>query len=636
MPFDGSGNFTRDYNFVDDRNNGIKVVAARVDGEFDNYAGALNQVLLRNGVTPLTGNFQMGQNLLTGLGDGSVTTPAIQFDSDPTTGVFKSGFGKMAWTSNGIKRIEATTLGVDVFGVLTTTGGFTTTGPISAASLTGLAAGTAAAPAVSFAAPPGTGMYMSTPGVVSFSSAGAQRLDIHNTGVDVIGTFGATGTTGLGGQVNVVGPINFVNPTGEIKIAGLPAIYIDSLGNMAFGTSLGVPNATVDVQRPGATAANVQVRNAGVTTRMGIDATSAYFGTVTNSPTRFTTGNVTRMTIDAAGRVGIGGAAATTPQATLHVREDGAAEAIKVERGGSNTHVAFYANGARRGVVGSDGGDNMYIASDGVLDFHTVGNFKARMDAGGNLGLGVVPIVALDVFRPGVTTVQSFVRNANVTGHMVVDGGQVLIGSSTNHNLVLRTADVGRVWIDGSGNMGVGAVPGTAFDVYRPGAATVASTVRNDGVSAQIAVDGATAYVGTTSGSALALRTNGIIRMQIGVGGVITEQPTGFEIGYKDAPQDAKTGSFTYEYAHRGRHVFCTGAAANNTIPSNASVPFPVGARITTVNDGPGIRTIVQSATTLKMAGTGATGDRSLASGGVCHMLKVATDTWYIWGFGLT
>jgi hypothetical protein len=71
MPFDVAGNFTRSYNFQQDRDNGIKILAARVDGEFDNFATGMNAVFFRDGRVPMQADLRMNINRITGLADGA-------------------------------------------------------------------------------------------------------------------------------------------------------------------------------------------------------------------------------------------------------------------------------------------------------------------------------------------------------------------------------------------------------------------------------------------------------------------------------------------------------------------------------------------------------------------------------------
>lgn len=118
MPFDGSGNFSRLYNWQSDRDNGIRVLASRMDGEFDNFASGMNQVFFRNGLVPMSGNLNMGQNYITGLASGNVNTPSMRFADDPSSGMFLNGFNRPALVVAGVNRLEANTGGVNVTGSL--------------------------------------------------------------------------------------------------------------------------------------------------------------------------------------------------------------------------------------------------------------------------------------------------------------------------------------------------------------------------------------------------------------------------------------------------------------------------------------------------------------------------------------
>lgn len=73
------------------------------------------------------------------------------------------------------------------------------------------------------------------------------------------------------------------------------------------------------------------------------------------------------------------------------------------------------------------------------------------------------------------------------------------------------------------------------------------------------------------------------------------------------------------------------------TIPANASVAFPVGTVLTFVNEhGAGVITIAITSDTMRLAGSGTTGSRTLAADGVATALKITTTSWLISGTGLT
>lgn len=118
MPFDGSGNFSRDFNWVDDKDNGIPITAARMDAEFDEYATGMNQILLRSGLVPFDGDAKFGGNKLTGIGDGAAATPSIAHAGDATTGLFFPAAGVMAFSTAGVERARANSTGFAVTGKL--------------------------------------------------------------------------------------------------------------------------------------------------------------------------------------------------------------------------------------------------------------------------------------------------------------------------------------------------------------------------------------------------------------------------------------------------------------------------------------------------------------------------------------
>ena len=117
MPYDGLGNFTRSYNFVADRDAAIKIQAVRMDGEFDNYATAMNAVLLRNGVAPMTGDLKMGNNDISGLAMGAEATPSLSVTGDVTTGMWFPAAGVIAFSIVGVERARLTNTGFQVTGL---------------------------------------------------------------------------------------------------------------------------------------------------------------------------------------------------------------------------------------------------------------------------------------------------------------------------------------------------------------------------------------------------------------------------------------------------------------------------------------------------------------------------------------
>ena len=60
MGYDGAGNYTRTHNFSADGSAGIKILASRMDAEFNDFASAMPLALLHDGRNAATGNLPMG------------------------------------------------------------------------------------------------------------------------------------------------------------------------------------------------------------------------------------------------------------------------------------------------------------------------------------------------------------------------------------------------------------------------------------------------------------------------------------------------------------------------------------------------------------------------------------------------
>jgi len=111
-------------------------------------------------------------------------------------------------------------------------------------------------------------------------------------------------------------------------------------------------------------------------------------------------------------------------------------------------------------------------------------------------------------------------------------------------------------------------------------------------------------------------------------------------VGYKNIPQNSKSTAYTLVLADAGKHILHPSAdttARTMTIPDNSSVPYPIGTALTFVNQASaGVMTIAITTDTMRLAGAGTTGSRTLAANGIATALKVTSTEWIISGTGLT
>jgi hypothetical protein len=108
-------------------------------------------------------------------------------------------------------------------------------------------------------------------------------------------------------------------------------------------------------------------------------------------------------------------------------------------------------------------------------------------------------------------------------------------------------------------------------------------------------------------------------------------------VGYINAPQNSQSGStYTLVLGDAGKSVYITsGSTATLTVPTNSSVAFATGTTILVLNNNSGNLTISGAGVTFQLA-NGATGNRTVATKGMATLIKVATDTWWVSGAGVT
>lgn len=146
--------------------------------------------------------------------------------------------------------------------------------------------------------------------------------------------------------------------------------------------------------------------------------------------------------------------------------------------------------------------------------------------------------------------------------------------------------------------------------------------------------------VGGASGAAgrLAKGTDGKVLTMV-AGAVAWADPTGgggssgLTISSKSADYTLVLGDANNGFLHPSADT----TARTFTIPANASVAFPVGTAITFINQSSaGVLSIAITTDTMRLAGAGTTGTRTLAANGMATALKLTSTEWIISGVNLT
>jgi hypothetical protein len=115
-------------------------------------------------------------------------------------------------------------------------------------------------------------------------------------------------------------------------------------------------------------------------------------------------------------------------------------------------------------------------------------------------------------------------------------------------------------------------------------------------------------------------------------------------LGYLNIPQSPQTVTTAYSIANtdQGKHLYVTLIANSGQIliPDNGATPLPIGAAVNIVLLGGqnySCNVLAAGSVQLYLAGNTATNStRMISAGGMASLLKVAANTWYIAGVGVS
>lgn len=215
-----------------------------------------------------------------------------------------------------------------------------------------------------------------------------------------------------------------------------------------------------------------------------------------------------------------------------------------------------------------------------------------------------------------------FIKNATTGGFAITlktsAGAGIAIPNGKSMVLMCDGVDViEAITYTGALSSTVTAVTGTA------------PVVSSGGTTPAISMAAATASVNGYMTSTYAAR----------VDNAIAGNQTG-NFGYLNIPQNSQSVAYTLVLADAGKHILHPSAdttARIFTIPANSSVAYPIGTAITFVNqNAAGVVTIAITTDTMRLAGLGTTGSRTLAANGTATALKITATEWIISGVNLT
>jgi hypothetical protein len=234
-------------------------------------------------------------------------------------------------------------------------------------------------------------------------------------------------------------------------------------------------------------------------------------------------------------------------------------------------------------------------------------------------GTGFASYTIGDIVYASTTT--AFSKLADVaTGNALISGGVATAPSWGKIGLVTHVSGILPA-ANGGTNNGFFSVsgPNTSVKTYTFPDATCSVLTSNDTVTV---AQGGTG-VSTIGAAETTLVSNG----------------TTLSFQYSRVAQNAQNGNITLALTDSSKHIYSKNTGAQTiTVPTNASVAFPIGTAITIVNNGTTAITFTTTSLTVYKAGTStawASGG-TLAVRGLVTLLKVETDTWFISGAGLS
>jgi hypothetical protein len=263
-----------------------------------------------------------------------------------------------------------------------------------------------------------------------------------------------------------------------------------------------------------------------------IETENAGSGVMT--PLSLKTGGSSRMTITSGGNIGIG----TTSPVGAEAND------LVLQINGNSTAAMRSMLRFTNGNSGTTWNNGVFMTLDSTLDFYfynlenaatifgTNNTERMRITSGGKIEMGSTSVSGEVAKITGTTGADNYLSVYSGTIHMFLDADATnssgIVGTQSNHNLILRTNGTNKVWVTPAGNVGIGtASPATYgtrnLDVNAGsgGNAYIVARANNNSVITELASDGE-GYVGTKTGHALNIRTSDAARIIIASGGAVS------------------------------------------------------------------------------------------------------------------
>ncbi len=251
---------------------------------------------------------------------------------------------------------------------------------------------------------------------------------------------------------------------------------------------------------------------------------------------------------------------------------------------------------------------------------------------------GTTTVTDYEDHREGPSGIKAAGGSGSSTGDMLLSAVQSVTGAKTFSSAKLLLGGA----TSGAGTLNAPAIASTYVWTLPAATGTLADLASTQAFTNKT-YNGNTLTAGTytlTGASGKTLTFSNSMTLAGTDGTTMTFPPASASIGYLNIPQNSQSTAYTTVLADAGKHILHPSAdttARTMTIDSNANVAYPIGTALTFINqNAAGVMTIAITSDTMRLAGTGATGSRTLAANGVATAVKVTSTEWIISGSGLT
>jgi hypothetical protein len=350
-----------------------------------------------------------------------------------------------------------------------------------------------------------------TTGILDVSAATGGNLVLHRTGSGDTALFSILKSTN-GTYIDSTGAATAANNAIYFRTNNInadqtsvtTALTISSTGAATFASSVAINGSTsVDVltisrnvadNAGGITLYNAETSGYGSALTFRVNYAGVYnvsrihgdWGTGNSGLLHFFTANtsqtlVERMLINGSGNVIIGNTTAygglTVSDFTTNDGNDSLAFFYRGTSGGHESLIKFY---DFRGQVNASMGNNLEDDGSGTqkarLVFKTSNSGapieRMRITSGGKIEMGSTSVSGEIAKITGTTGADNYLSVYSGTIHMFLDADATnssgIVGTQSNHNLILRTNGTNKVWVTPAGNVGFGRDrPATNLDVVK-------------------------------------------------------------------------------------------------------------------------------------------------------------------------